>query len=255
MRKDYHMHPAVLARPELFPDFVEQAKIKGIQEICITDHMPLSISAAKDRIPKGKVCEYCSFVRKLAEKYKDEISIKCGIEIDYHPDFTGEIEKVLSQGEFDYILGSSHMHLFTENPTDYTYNDFAKIALENSIKAVETGYFSAVSHLDMYRAAFFKLPLVDDGYDPLIHEDLIKELLLKIEEKDMYLEINPHLAEGRNNDLFYTYPQEIIVDWALKYGLKFSYGSDAHRPQSVGALLEELETHSVYKKALENWEK
>ena len=255
MRKDYHMHPAVLARPELFPEFVEQAKIKGIQEICITDHMPLSISAAKDRIYSGKVGEYCLFVREVAEKYKDEISIKCGIEIDYHPDFIGEIEQVLSQGQFDYILGSSHMHIFTKNPENYTYNDFAKMALENSIKAVETGYFSAVSHLDMYRAAFFKLPLVDDGYDPLIHKDLIKELLLKIKEKDMYLEINPHLAEGRNDDLFYTYPQAPIVAWALENGLKFSYGSDAHVPKSVGALLDKLETHPVYKKALENWEK
>lgn len=53
MRKDYHMHQTVIQPPERIDEFVEQAVSKNIKEICITDHMPLSISKASDRLPKG----------------------------------------------------------------------------------------------------------------------------------------------------------------------------------------------------------
>ena len=137
MRKDYHMHPTVLKKPERFPLFVQKALEMGVGEICVTDHMPLSISHAKDRLERGTVREYCARVRELAEEYRDKIKIKCGIEIDYHPSVIGEIEQVLGEGDFDVILGSSHIHIFEkENCARYTYNDFAKMALENSVCVV-----------------------------------------------------------------------------------------------------------------------
>lgn len=256
MRKDYHLHPTVLQTPEHMEYFVQQALKKGIKQICITDHMPLSISNAADRIPKGKVREYCLRVCDFSEKYKDIIKIKCGIEIDYHPSVIGEIENVLSEGDFDYILASSHMHAFMKDFSQCSFNDFAKITLENSLKAVETGWFNAVAHLDMYRWVFEnpkRFPLITEEYQPLYYETFIKELLRKIKQKNMFLEINPHFAETKGN-LLYTYPQECIVEWALKEGVQFSYGSDAHAPQSVGALIEDLEKHPLYGKALMRWE-
>ncbi len=63
MMKDYHMHPQVLTAPEKIRDFIEGALSKNIEEICITDHMPLSVSKAKNRIPGGRVGEYCRRVR------------------------------------------------------------------------------------------------------------------------------------------------------------------------------------------------
>ena len=47
---------------------------------------------------------------------------------DYHMHLT-----VLFLGEFDYILASSHMHVITRDFTKYTFNDFAAMALKNSI--------------------------------------------------------------------------------------------------------------------------
>ena len=69
----------------------------------------------------------------------------------------------------------------------------------------------------------------------------------------MFLEINPHLAE-KKSDLIYTYPDEKIVRWAIEKNVDFSYGSDAHKPSSVGALLDELEEPPIYKQALFKWE-
>ena len=49
--RDYHMHPQIITKPELFAQFVETARKNGIEEICITDHMPLIGSSLKDRLP------------------------------------------------------------------------------------------------------------------------------------------------------------------------------------------------------------
>ena len=69
----------------------------------------------------------------------------------------------------------------------------------------------------------------------------------------MRLEINPHLAETKK-DLSFLYPQDTITKWAIDMGLEFSYGSDAHKPTSVGTLLEELEDHSLYGAAIKRFE-
>ena len=257
MRKDYHMHPNILRKPEQFNLFIENALKRNIKEICITDHMPLSISNASDRIPHGKVYEYCQAVREMAKKYEHAITIKCGIEIDYHPSAISEVERVLEEGDFDFILASSHMHIFIKDYQNYTFNDFSSAAIENSIKAAETGWFNAISHLDMYRFAFEnreRFPLVEDEYNILNHKFLIDNLFDAMNKRGVLLEINPHLAESKQS-IEFTYPEKTIVEWALEKGLRFSYGSDAHKPNSVGAYLDELENDLVYGKAISTWEK
>ncbi len=256
MRKDYHIHPVVLGEADRFDAFVRRAVEKNIGEICVTDHMPLSVSRAADRIEPGRVRDYITRVRELAKEYSGIIEIKCGIEIDYHPSVTDEILRVLDAGEFDFVLASSHMHVFISDLGKYTKNDFARAALENSISAVETGLFSAVAHPDMYRFVFEnpdRFPLKKSEYCLMPLMPLVDELIDNVKKRDLYLEINPHLAE-KKNDIEYVYPQKEIVHLALEKGVKFSYGSDAHEPSSVGAFLCELENHPVYGKALEKWE-
>ena len=256
MRKDYHMHPTIITRPEYFDQFVQVALEKGIEEICVTDHMPLSFSKESDRLPRGTVAEYCARVREHAKRYEGILTVKCGIEIDYHPTVLDEIEAILEQGSFDYILGSSHMHHFVKEFERYTVDDFADFAIENSIKAAESGWFNTISHPDMYRYAFEhakRYPLIDSGYDAEKHKDLFRELFRTAKKKGAMIELNPHLAEEKN-DWFYMYPQEPILKWALEEGVSFAYGSDAHKPSSVGAWLDELENHPLYGIALRDWE-
>ena len=255
MRKDYHLHPMVLQCPERFDDFVQSALRQEIGEICVTDHMPLSLSKAPDRIPKGQVREYCARVRELAKAYEGTIKIRCGIEIDYHPSVTEEIGRVLDEGDFDFVLGSSHMHIFWKDFEKYTFNDFAKYSLENSLRAAETGWFSAIAHLDMYRWAFERperFSLRDDGYSVDRYADLIAEFLDRLSARGICLEINSHLAAAKH-DLSFAYPDASIVAQALEKQVRFSYGSDAHSPDAVGELLDELEADPIYGRALALW--
>ena len=107
----------------------------------------------------------------------------------------------------------------------------------------------------MFRFAFTnakRFPLTDDGYAPEKHADLWSELLDTVKEKGMRLEINPHLAEKHGME--FVYPMPTVVEWALQRGIGFTYGSDAHAPESVGALIDELEAHPIYGRAMCLWE-
>ena len=258
MIKDYHCHPILTQHPERMQEFVDTALKNGIEEICITDHMPLSfIPDGTDRIPHGKVPEYAKRLRETKEKYAGVISIKGGIEIDYHPSVTDEIEAVLDVGGFDYIIGSTHLHVFVKDLPNHTFNDYAALCLENEIRAIETGWFHVVPHMEMYRFFFaypHRFPLVDDGFSLLRHEDLVKEVLRKAKERNMYIEINPNLAR-QMNDLGFAYPQAKIMEWAYETGNRFCYGSDAHYGEHIGIFLPEFRKSSVYGKAIAEWER
>lgn len=258
MKKDYHMHPLVAREPGRFDAFAQRALALGIEEVCITDHMPLSTSRAGDRIPVGCVKEYCRAVRRIGKRYEGRLSVRLGIEIDYHPDFTDEIEAVLKAGDYDFVLGSSHLHVGQSDIFRQvsTWNEYAHAALENSLLAAQSGYFDAIAHLDMYRWIFTRperFPLVEDDYSPERHAGLIDRVLDAIRDGGLRLEINPHLAVLEEN-VESAYPHPFILRRALEKRLRFSYGSDAHEPAHVGAMLAELRAHPVYGQALAAWE-
>ncbi len=195
-------------------------------------------------------------MRELAKRYENVISIRLGIEVDYHPSALDEIGAVLDAGDYDFVLVSSHMHVFLKDFEKYTFNDLAAMVLENSIRAAEDGRFSAISHPDMYRWVFGlreRYPLIDDGYAPEKQAELWRRLFDSILKKNMYLELNPRLAESKGN-LSYVYPQHTVAERAFARGVHFTYGSDTHKPESVGALLDEPEAHMIYGAALRKWE-
>ena len=254
MVRDYHVHAQVLQQPERFGEFVAAAVANGVEEICITDHMPLRGNSAKDRIPAGRVAEYARRVRELAAQYSGILSIKCGIEIDYHPSVCDQIEAVLAAASFDFVLGSSHLHVFDEIRTSHTRSAFATAMLDNVAMAAASGYFDAIPHIDMYRWIFTipdRYPLPDDGMPP--SGEAVERALAAIKANGLRREINPHFAlHGRNMDRLY--PALPILSAALDMGIPFCYGSDAHQPQDVGSMLDEIRGHGRYGRALATWE-
>lgn len=239
MKKDYHLHPNIINNPGQAEKFIKKAVESGFEEICFTDHMPFSITHGEfDRIPHGCVGEYCEKVGELAEKHKNEIIIKTGIEIDYHPYYTEEIKSVLSQGKFDYVLGSSHLNIagYRIDFKNTTRTEFAKMVLNNYLCAVKSGMFNAISHLDVYRWVFSEkesYPLKDDSFDVLSCTDILKSIFSALENSGMFLEINAApLYKGFDNLGFY--PENKILDIAKQYKLKYIYGSDAHAPDKQG---------------------
>ncbi len=242
MKADYHTHPNLLKVPEQGITFIETAIARGFEEICFTDHMPFTVTGDEvDRIPFGRIGDYCTEVRKLQKIYKEKIRVKVGIEIDFHPDHRKEIESVLSQGTFDYIIGSSHMNIagFHIPLSETTHNEFAALVLQNHLQAIESGYFDTLSHLDVYRWVFSAYPLRADDYSYHNHLPILHRIFEALAERNMFLEINA-APLFKQFDSLGAYPQPEILNLAKEYELKFIYGSDAHKAEHVGFGYEEI---------------
>jgi len=258
MIKDYHIHPTVVQDPTRFARFAQAAIDRGFEEVCITDHMPLIGSGQADRIPLGCVEQYCRRVRELAKEWEGRLSVKLGIEADYHPQLMDQLERVLGAGDFDFILGSVHLQSTQSDIFDRTRtrNAFARASLETVLESVKSGYFHAVAHIDFYRWIFtrpHKFPLADDGFRLEEYLPLVEEILNAMLERNMLLELNTHFAV-QTGDLSGVYPDAPIVQMALAKGVRFCFGSDAHESGHVGEMLEALRAHPVYAPALRTWE-
>ena len=236
IKRDYHLHPNLLKKPEQADLFIERAIELGFGEICFTDHMPYSVTGDEhDRIPFGMVGEYCKKVREKAAEYKDKIIIRTGIEIDYHPQSISEIETVLDSGDFDYVLGSSHLNIkgYGIKMNKTTRAEFAKMVLENYLSAVNSGYFDVLSHLDVYRWVFSEFTLADDDYSYKSNIGLINKIFSALEKTGVKLEINA-AALYKGFDKLGPYPETELIKLSKNYNIGYIYGSDAHTFDKLG---------------------
>lgn len=250
---DYHTHPNLTNEPHRADAFIESAINQGFDEICFTDHMPLSISDAGDRIKKGNIEKYCLAVKKKAKEYKGRIVIKTGIEIDYHPDFINEIEYNLKQGEFDLVLGATHFHIPGYNilSSDISPNEYAKISFENSLKAIKSGYFDVISHLDLQRWVYTlpkRFQMKEGIYNVNEHKDILNKVMSELEKTKVKLEINS-LATLHKVDSDGVYPSKDIMSMSYDYNIDYVFGSDAHSSDWVGHGYDILKESKYYKKA------
>ena len=201
---DNHIHAGIMADNSRAEEFVNTAIKKGLSQIVITDHAPLPQSPLRDRIPNGMTKEYCRRIRELADKYKDKISIKSGIEMDYLPEFEREIEVILNEGDFDIVIGSSHLHIngMLDVPLDtLTAQEYVDMCYDNNLAAVKSGYFDVLAHVDMYRWVIdrkerFKLLTSDFT----INGEKLENLLYEISKRGVALEINTNFM-GNSGDL------------------------------------------------------
>jgi histidinol-phosphatase (PHP family) len=97
-----------------------------------------------------------------------------------------------------------------------------------------TGEFHILSHLDVpVRTAFG----IYGSYDPVPFEALIRPVLRNCIDRDIALEINAGTL--RRSAAILT-PSLPILEWYAEMGgLHLTLGSDAHRPEHVGAGLKD----------------
>ncbi len=244
LTRDCHTHPNLLKRPAQAVEFIEKAISVGLREIVFTDHMPFTFTGDEvDRIPFGAVGEYCREVKKLRDIYADRISVKTGIEIDFHPISMDEINDVLSAGEFDMVLCSSHLHIaaYGNDFTKLTKSEYASLVIENSLHGVETGLFDVVTHLDVYRwiFSFDNFACLEDRVHMEKLEPKLRRLFAAMEKRGVALELNA-APYYKGFDNLGVYPSEKIRKIAAEYKLRYTYGSDAHFVCHVGYARDEI---------------
>jgi len=217
-------------------DYVEAGIRNGLSVIGISDHSPYFGSKVEHEQPgiamaKKEFARYVEEVLKLKEEYSGKIDVLLGVESDFFPEHANLYKTIYDKYPFDYIIGSVHLSSGVSifNKKRFVgLSDKEKIAHKEQYYALieqsaRSGMFQILGHIDAMRAYY---PSFTD-----IPTDAVERTLKVIGEQDVAIEIN---TSGKMKDCGGWYPVDAILERALHYGVKVTFGSDAHIAGRVG---------------------
>lgn len=222
---DYHMHSDFSADCETpMEETIESAIQKGLKEICFTEHIdyeyPDPTIVFDLDLPK-----YAEQIKEMQNKYRDQITIKKGVEIGVQPYLLERYEKTLVKEEFDFIICSMH----TTEKTDLHSGNFFKgktveqayqIYYEELLECVEQfDHFSILGHVDLVKR-YTKEQSTND-----FHE-IIREIFKAIIPRGQGIELN---TSGYRYGLAGGMPSRDILELYRECGGEIlTLGSDSH---------------------------
>ncbi|MBO4338914.1 MAG: histidinol-phosphatase [Clostridia bacterium] len=141
-------------------DYVIEAIETGISVLGFSDHSPMVFAPENHhssfRVPLEKAEDYVRSVNSLKEKYKDDIKIYLGYEMEYYPKFFDQTLAFHEQFGYDYLILGQH----------FTYNEYEKksihtgsknkdldsfdVFIEQVLTGLQTGKYLYVAHPDLY---------------------------------------------------------------------------------------------------------
>lgn len=237
MKFDLHTHHNRCGHAEgVIRDYIEAAIQEGLQVIGISDHSPYFASEEEQPFPsiamaKSDFKGYVEEVLALKREYEGKIEVLLGVESDFFPESKDIYRKVYQNLPFDYIIGSVHavrgVSIFNRNRWKQL-NEQQKIADKELYydlieQSARSGMFDILGHIDAMKGFYPEFSNIPT--------DRIDTTLKVIAECDVAIEIN---TSGKTKMVGGWYPSDEILEKALHYGVKVTFGSDAHVPSRVG---------------------
>lgn len=222
-----HTHRCGHASKDSDRAYVEKAISLGAKEIVFTDHCPFPGDLFPYRMPYGALEEYISSLGKLKERFKNQISVKIGLEAEYLPSYDDFYKELKNRSEIDIlILGQ---HFYEHEDGTFGYADVTKEAeirgfTKATIEGIHSGFFDVVAHPDRYMD---RVEVWNEEADAFS-----KEIAKAAEQMQVTLEHNvTSMLSGR------LYRPEFWRN--VSSNVKTIYGLDAH---SVGDMVMLYET-------------
>jgi histidinol-phosphatase (PHP family) len=243
---DYHVHNHF--SPDSEADSTEMLKNiqkLGIKEVCFTNHAEWFDSKTVDHVGTFDFQEALRRfesikweIEHLQPQFPD-LPVKLGAEITYHPDDLEDIERLIKEVDFDFLLGSVHnidgfiINSLHAGAYDYFEGKSEEDAygkyFDQLLALVKWGQFDVLAHLDVckkYGHEFY------GPFRPEKWEKPIREALKIMKEKGLGIELNTRSLKARCKELF---PHPTILKWAVEEGIEhFTLSSDAHKAQDAG---------------------
>lgn len=231
---DFHVHTCMSADSEADIDAVVRKAIAlGMPYLCITDHHDVDYNDGEFFLDPYKYYDTLSFYR---EKYKNKILLLIGVEMGLQPHIKDEVEAFLTSVPLDFVIGSSHVingadpyydEIWRNHTTDQVMNMYFENIYEN-LQVHDD--FDVYGHID-YAIRYAKEKDRDYSYEK--YREILDKILSKIISKGKGIEIN---TAGLRKGLRSTNPCfEIIKRYHELGGNVITVGSDAHRPEDIGA--------------------
>lgn len=229
---DYHVH----SRHSFDASFsVEEmaraAKNAGISELCITDHVDFDDKSATP-------CNMLMQRREVNSVLVDGVTIRRGAEVGMKDDLTAKSAwQHIKDADLDFIIGSVHM-VDGENVyyPEYHNTRTRKAAYSAYLQTILKGmsacrYFSVLGHYDFVCKYS---PYEKRGMDYSSFADELDAIFAFLVSNGKGMEINT--ASWQNDP---AWGLEILTRYRVLGGEYVTLGSDAHKPERVGARLRE----------------
>ncbi|MHA1729279.1 MAG: histidinol-phosphatase HisJ [Promethearchaeota archaeon] len=246
---DYHLHTKLCghAKGEM-EDYVLAAIQKGFNEIGFSDHTPLEylpdifpeFIRKSYGMPESKLEWYISEIDGLRKKYRGQILIKTGMELDYMAWNQDNILKFINKlsNRLDYVIGSVHMikspgigiwsiddSRFLEKYSIIGVDNVYSQYLNELSDLIKTEAYDIIGHIDLVKKFGFR------PSDKTEYFNRIDEILNLIKSKEMIVECN---TAGLRKKVGEIYPEIEILKKIIAKDIPMIISSDAHRPEEVG---------------------
>ncbi len=249
--EDWHTHNKMCHHAVgSIEDYIKKAIKLKLRTIGISDHFPYEYLENIERIPYEdyaitlpEIEKYLSTAEKLREKYKNDIIVRIGFEIDYFKNQEFKLNNYLVQikKRLDYILGSIHILNFFDGRGAWGFDDsrFREDYIYYGTDKVYLFYYDTLQKMlnsnefDFNIVAHFDLPKkfndILNNKEMILNEAMETLELIK-KKKDIVMEIN---TGGLRKDCKEQYPSKEIIKEMYKLDISVLLGSDAHDPNEV----------------------
>lgn len=207
-------------------EYIAEAIKGGIKYLGFSEHMPFAFSdgyEGKSRVPVSEAEEYVSTLCRLREKYKNDIEIKIGFEMEYYPDsFDAMLKKAKEYGAEYLLLGQHFLReeypgvIHTNRPNDSVED--LKEFVSRIVSGIESGVFTYVAHPDVFNFIG----------DEEIYKTEMRKIIKTAVKNNTPLEINLLGIRKERN-----YPNMVFWEMVGEEQAAVTFGSDCHGPQFV----------------------
>ena len=230
--QNLHTHTRYCDGRDTPEEMIKAAIEKGFESIGFSGHSYTDFDAVSSMSPEDTE-RYKAEVRGLAEKYRDQIKVFCGIEYDYYSDF--------DTSDFDYVIGSLHALKIGDNyyGVDCTCEKTARLINEhfggdgyvfarayyNTLATLpERGKFDILGHFDLITKYHAKVSFFDE--ETREYRAPALEAISAIKGKIPFFEVNSG-AIGRGYRST-PYPDPFFIKEFKKQGFGAVITSDCH---------------------------
>jgi len=236
---DYHVHErhSQDATETSVKDIVKAAEARRLVEVAFTTHM---ITGGVDHGFGLQPDEIQGYLNEIYDAQEDTgVTLRTGVEVDYFPEEERNIERVLDEYPFDFVLGSVHrVNGLSIATRDEAAMFFGGRPLRESIDeylkvwnmAIESSLFDVMAHPD-----YFKKYLPALGYPELTFSDFTPRIYDSFDKLASYgigFEVNTSSTRHGSGAFF---PVNDFVRGARLAGVKtITVGSDTHAANTLG---------------------
>lgn len=238
---DYHIHSTCSPDGKLtMAEIAEIAVQRGLQEICITDHVDTydwhSGEVRTDYDWEKAFAQH----REAVERYGDRIAIKLGAELSGVIRYPGEAAYLMQhRKDLDFVIGSVHLaaekfgwfdlYFIEEHDMAY-YRDVIEHYLRDTITLAQWGQFDVLGHMTLPLRYLHEHHQVDMTFDDDM--DAVEEIFRIIIPKGIGIECNTNRGG-------IPLPYDTILRRYREMGGEIiTLGSDAHAGEHIGCAIE-----------------